>query len=79
MFSKSVLPMSLDRFFGFSAADINEKINIAHHMYAVYTAMNQRRHSGTISGEEEVYELLRHGHKKAVLYMRTQKKVHPHT
>ena len=57
--------MTLERFFGFNTNDDNMKVIYAVHMFAVYTAVNIRRAKECITGEEEMYQLIMHGHKKA--------------
>ena len=68
LFKKSIFPMSLARFLGLYAEDVDLRCFHAVHMCAVYTAVNERRHSERITGEDEIHNLIGHGHKVAQTY-----------
>ena len=67
-FRKSVYPQSIARFLGLNVSSDNDMIYHACHMYAVYSAYNSRKHSGTITGPESVEKLIWQGHRTAALF-----------
>ena len=67
-YGKSIFPMSLARFLGLFAESHDLKLAHAVNMFAVRTATNFRRRSGTRECEDKVHRLIGGGFKTACLH-----------
>ena len=67
-FRKPIVPLSLRRFLGRDANELDEKVFLACHMYAIRKTVDLRRHSAQDRCDNDFESVIWQGHRTASLY-----------